>query len=469
MCGIVGVFGTENLFTKLHQAGHKIQHRGSDGTGVVVSDGLQFLLPDTYRVLGSVTESFASWPRIKPEDALLGLLHIRYGTSGNRKSLKNIQPFFVDSPYHGRFALIHNGDTQDVEPLRERLRREHGTRFSSDSDSEVLANLIGYCDALNLSEAIHMALRGVRSAYAIIVATRTSLIAARDPYGYRPLSIGIFPDGGYILASETCSFGIIGAEFVREVAPGEVVVIDKDGLRRAYRSTSAHKPPRLQQCIFEGVYFSDPTSLVFGELGEEACFFRHNLGARLAKEYAERYGKPDKNMLVIPVPDSSNHYAEGFSHHVWHPLTFAVTRTHRSSRSFIGSDQATRDLKVRLKFNFSDELIRGKHCILVDDSLVRGTTIREVIKMLREHGAASVSVLIGSPPILHPCRYGIDFKTRNELLASTMHADTNAMCAFLGADRLVYLSLSGFYEVVEETFGNTGNFCFACFNGTYAL
>ncbi len=464
MCGIVGIIGADKTFTNAHRAAGKIQHRGTDGVGALFSDGTRFIPPAPHRVLGEVPESQNSWPGEKPENAHLALLHIRYGTSGSRKKLANTQPFLVDSPYHGAFALAHNGDTRDEDILRESLLRR-GVAFQSDSDSEALAHLIALSNKPSLPEAIVAALANVASAYALVLATPSFLVAVRDPFGIRPLSIGKLSGGGYIVASETCAFEVVGAEYVRDVAAGEVVVIDKDGPRTAATFPPA---PRLARCIFELVYFSDPSSEPFG-LGVEASMFRHFLGRKLAQEYVQKYGAVSKDTVIIPVPNSAYHYAEGFSHELWHPLTFPISRINRSARSFIASDQANRILRVLLKSNFGWWSVKDKECIVIDDSLVRGNTMRVVVALLRKHGAKKVIVVSGSPQILFPCPYGIDFKDKNALLTRKNNSDIALMRGDIGADELVYLSLEGFYGVVREVVGNTGDSCFACFNGDYAL
>lgn len=463
MCGIVGIIGTEQVFTKIYRAAGKLQHRGTDGIGVVFSDGARFIEPAPHRVLGEAPQSQNSWPGERPEHARLGLLHIRYGTSGKRKNFANIQPFMVASPRYGTFCLAHNGDTQEVDPLRERLEKERSAAFTSTSDSEVLMHLIAAGDEESLAGAISPALHNVKSAYTLVLATPDSLIAARDIYDYRPLSIGRFQDGGYIVASETCAFEVIGAEHVRTVLPGETVSIDKDGIHVVHRAAPAQP---LARCIFELVYFSDPASETFGV---EASMFRHLMGRQLAREYVAARGALSKDDIIIPIPNSAYHYAEGFSHESWHPLTFPVSRINRSARSFIGSDDADRILRVLLKSNIGQWSVRGKRCFLIDDSLVRGNTMRAMVGLFRKHGAASISVLIGSPPILFPCRYGIDFKKPEELIARKHGCDIDAIRKEIGADDLLYLSRDGFYKVVREVAGDTEDFCFACFNGEYAL
>lgn len=369
----------------------------------------------------------------------------------------------VDSPRYGRFCLAHNGDTQEVDPLRERLEKEYGVALKSTSDSEVLAHLIARSDEQTLVGAVTHALVSVKSAYALVLATPDALIAARSSHGYRPLSIGAFKDGGFVVASETCAFEVIGAEHVRAVLPGETVSIDKNGIRVVHLAAPARP---LARCIFELVYFSDPASETFGV---EASMFRHMMGRQLAREYAASRGALKKDDVIIPIPNSAYHYAEGFSHEMWHPLTFPVSRINRPARSFIGADNADRILRVLLKSNIGQWSVRGKRCFLIDDSLVRGNTMRAMVGLFRKHGAASISVLIGSPPILFPCRYGIDFKTPQELVARKHECDIDTIRKEIGADDLLYLSREGFYKVVREVAGDTKDFCFACFNGEYAL
>ena len=461
MCGIVGIVGHPHLFDTLHDAGNKLQHRGTDGTGIILSDGTSFLVPSPHRVTGLVSSCFDAWPGTKPEDVHIGLLHVRYGTSGKRQSFENIQPFIIDSPRHGKFAIAHNGDSQDIEAIRDAFVGG-GIGFASTSDTEVLGQLIAHAKNQTLPEAIVCALEKVKSAFALVIATPSSLIAVRDPYGYRPLSLGKFRDGGYIVASETASFEIVGAEYVRDIDPGEVLVIDKNGLHEGCNKPFQFTPQKHAQCVFELIYFSYPTSLVFGY---RASVFRHTLGKRLAMEAAHIL--TDGNPVLIPVPESGLHYAQGVSHQSGIPLTFALSRSRysHSGRTFIIAEEAERGKKLLAKFNINTEFVKGKDCVLVDDSVVRGNTMRALVQKFREHGARKVSVLVGSPPIMHPCRYGIDFKTSRELLAAEHHADVQAMCAFLGADALHYLALETLYEEVRDR----DNFCFACFNGSYAL
>lgn len=464
MCGIVGIVGTDDIFTKLHLAGRMLQHRGSDGTGVALSDGACFLSPYPYRTLGKVTECYDEWQGNREEEARLGVLHIRYGTSGNRQTLANVQPFTAESPQHGPFCLVHNGDTIDADTLRDDLARRHGVRFQSTSDSEALAALIALCSAPTLHEAVAAALQDVKSAYALVIATPRTLIATRDRYGYRPLSVGVFPNGGYVVASETCAFDIIGARFLRDVMPGEAIIIDKNGIRTAAYGDAE----RGAACAFEFVYFAYPLSRVFGR---HVGTIRESLGKMLAEEYCAAHGGIPDDAVIVAVPDSANHYGYGFARAVGRQLTLAILRTHdsKADRSFTTAEKEARDLKVRLKFRIDGEYIAGKHVFLVDDSLVRGTTMRALIAALRHKGAAAVTVLIGSPPIAHPCRAGIDFKTYAELLAAIHRGDNAAMCAFLGADALFYLSMGSLRAELAKSPGGADNFCLACWNGEYAL
>jgi len=450
MCGIVGVYGVPKVVQTTIEALYMVDHRGGQGIGVAVSDGQKFLV---HRSLGSVMGSEGEEKIAAIQPAVLAVGHMRYGTAGDRDSILNVQPLLIPSP-HGDFCIAHNGDTPgDQEEFRAPLLKM-GITFNSTTDTEALAQYIATSQAADLERAMLDALARVPSAFALVMATPNALIGCRDPRGFRPLSLGRL-DGGWVLASETCAFDMIHAEHVRDIKPGELLWIDQNGPRS---QRFGDRTLQRWQCVFELIYFSRPDSIVFGRPVYE---FRIASGVQLAKEHPIPTGK---RVLVFGVPDSAMFAAEGYARALRRPLSQALIRHHRE-RTFTLSDQRRRESGVREKFNPIRHRITGKWCYVIDDSIVRGTTMRRLIRMLKQNGAAGVTVLIASPPIAHPCFFGIDMKDYAELQAAIAGGDIDAIREFIGADELHYLSFEGLQGVV----GDSNNYCFACFNGQYAF
>lgn len=458
MCGVVGVYNVSNVLNTNLDGLHMVQHRGQDAVGVALSDGKSFIPNSPSRILGLVGD-YKAWPGLLPEKILLGTGHVRYATSGVHASIENAQPMIISTRW-GPFTIAHNGDTPEFEEQRARLEKE-GAKFLSTADTEVLGESIAKQaeTALTLQDAMLEVLADFKGAFALVMSTASSLIGCRDPFGYRPLSIGKLEDG-WILASETCALDHLRAEYVRDVDPGEMVWIDEHGLQSF---KFGEQKSRLQQCIFEPIYFSRPDSKVFGRYVDG---MRKDLGEKLAQEVGEL---DHENMIFIAVPDSAMFAADGYAKAMDIQLEHALIRHHYSVRTFIQDGESARDQGVRLKFNPISHRIKGKWVVLIDDSLVRGTTMRRLVRMMRENGAVGVTLLIASPPIFHPCRYGVDMKTYDQLLAALKKGKVDEICNFVEADELYYLSYDGLREVVEREGFLAQNFCFACFDGNYVL
>jgi amidophosphoribosyltransferase len=441
MCGIVAVSGIDNAAELTFLGLYSLQHRGQEAVGLCAVDG------DRGRVVKStslVSEAFDE-DRLANLPGRTALGHTRYSTTGG-PGLYNAQPLLVR--YHqGDLALAHNGNITNALGLREKLVRE-GALFQSTIDSEVIIHLIARSRLATPDEQVAEALGKLTGAFSVLITVGEVLYAARDPWGLRPLVIGR-KDGGYIVASETCALDLVDAEYIRDVEPGELVRIEGGTLR------SIPGPGRAQPvapCIFELVYFSRPDSKIFGASVDRA---RRAFGRRLARE------QPVDADCVFSVPDSSNSAALGYSEESGIPLELGLIRNHYVGRTFINPSQTERDFRVRVKYNPVREVIEGKRVIVVDDSLVRGTTSRGLVSLIREAGAAEIHLRIASPPIVAPCYYGIDMPTREELIGARMGVEEIA--AEIGVDSLGYLSLEG----LEESVAEVGPFCNACFSGNY--
>ncbi|MBX6365446.1 MAG: amidophosphoribosyltransferase [Gemmatimonadetes bacterium] len=441
MCGIVGVSGPEHAAELAFLGLYALQHRGQEAAGIcAVEDGQARLRRED----GLVMEGFddAAMQELRGRVALG---HTRYSTAGG-EGLVNAQPIVVR--YHsGELALVHNGNLTNAQSLREELVRE-GALFRATVDSEVIVHLIARSRRANPDEQVHEALSRLTGAFSLLITIGDTLYAARDPWGYRPLVLGRLPDG-WVLASETCALDLVRAEFVREVEPGEVLkiqdgeLIPLPGLGRA---------ARVQPCIFELVYFARPDSKVWGETVDRA---RREFGRQLAREH------PVEADCVFSVPDSSNSAALGFSEESGIPFELALIRNHYVGRTFIHPTQAGRDFRVRIKYNPVREVIEGKRVVVVDDSLVRGTTSQGLVSLIREAGAKEVHFRVASPPVRSPCFYGIDMPTREELIGARLSVEE--IRRKLDVDSLGYLSLEGMLGAV-----NGGRpFCTACFSGDY--
>jgi amidophosphoribosyltransferase len=382
-----------------------------------------------------------------PGDAAIG--HTRYSTHG--ESLPSAaQPFLV----HGRFgqlALCHNGNLLNIEPLRNRLLTE-GHTFASDSDSEVIIALINTADADTLEGAIEEALRQIRGAFSLLILSENQLIAVRDPHGMRPLAMAELGDNSIVFASESCAFDLLGADYLREVEVGEMIVLNSDGLQSRFPTKVCCPKP----CVFEHVYFARPDSYVFGR---NVIGTRREMGRQLALQH------PVEADIVVPVPDSGVHAALGYAEQSGTRFEFGMIRNHYVGRTFIEPKQSIRSFGVKIKLNPVRELLKGKRVVLVDDSIVRGTTSKKIVSMVRSVGAAEVHMRISSPPTTHSCYYGIDTPTREQLIAS--HKSIDEIRDFIGADSLGFLSMEGIQKAMDDRDGS--GFCYACFNGDYPV
>jgi amidophosphoribosyltransferase len=440
-CGIFGIFGREEASKLTYLGLYALQHRGQESAGIASSDGLDI---HAHKSLGSVQEIFTP-ARIAqlPGSAAIG--HTRYSTAGDT-TVTNAQPVVIDCN-KGKLALAHNGNLTNAIDTRRRLEHR-GSIFQTTSDTEVIVHLIARSAARNLSGAIADALNQVEGAYSLVLLTRDEMYAIRDPRGFRPLCLGR-TNGAWVAASETCAFDLIDAEYVRDVEPGEMVRITRSGLESI--RFAPEKPH--QYCIFEHVYFSRPDSLVFGRPVNQS---RERLGRLLAREH------PVEADIVAPVPDSGVPAAIGYAAESGIPFRMALIRNHYIGRTFIEPEQAIRDFGVRLKLNPIKRMLEGQRVVLVDDSIVRGTTSRKIVRMVREAGAAEVHVRISCPPTISPCYYGVDTPRRDELIAARQSVEE--IRQFLAADSLGYLSLESLRAAVEDT---EGKFCTSCYTGNY--
>src|SRR5579883_1760393 len=442
-CGVFGVFGHPEAANLVYLGLYALQHRGQESAGIVSSNGKSLI---AHRGMGLVADIFNSEVLARLEGTS-AIGHNRYSTTGST-TLKNCQPLVVEYA-GGGLALAHNGNLINFQELRERLEAS-GSIFQSSSDSELIIHLIAGARALELPARVAEALMQVRGAYSIVVLTERCLIAARDPHGFRPLVLGKLNDA-VIVASETCALDLVRAEYLREVEPGEIVMIDDDGIH-SFRPFGA-APAR--RCIFEYVYFARPDSFLFSR---NVYQVRKRHGRALAREC------PADADIVVPVPDSGNAAALGYAEESGMPFEMGLVRSHYVGRTFIEPRQSIRHFGVKIKFNPVAEILRGRRIVLIEDSIVRGTTLRKVIPMLRQAGAREVHMRIAAPPTIRPCFYGIDTPTREELLASSNSIE--AIREYITADSLGYLSLEGLYSFTE---GSHEGFCDACFTGEYPL
>ena len=444
MCGIVAVSGTSEAAKLVYLGMYSLQHRGQEAAGIAAYDRVTGV-SHRHRAPGLVSEGFDEQVLAGlPGDVAMG--HIRYSTAGGA-GLKNAQPIRV-AYREGQLALTHNGNLTNANELRARLVNE-GALFQSSIDSEVIVHLIARSHREGVEAQIDDALSQLTGAFSVLITVNDTLYAARDPLGYRPLVIGHLPGGGFVVASETCALDIMGARFLRDVEPGEVLRIRGSELTPLRPLRPEGEP---QPCIFELVYFARPDTHLWGYSVDRA---RRAFGRRLADEH------PADGDIVISVPDSANSAALGFAEQSGIPFELGLIRNHYVGRTFIEPSQAGRDFKVRMKYNAVREILAGKRVVVVDDSLVRGTTSRGLVNMLREAGASAVHFRLASPPVRHPCFYGIDMPTREELIAATR--STEEIRAYLGVDSLGYLSSDGMLDAVSDT----GSFCTACFSGDY--
>ncbi len=442
-CGLFGIYGTEDAARLAFLGLYSLQHRGQESAGIVVSDGTRLA---AYKEMGLVSDVFDD-DAISKLTGSIGLGHVRYSTTGS-SMLRNAQPFLVEQ-IDRNFALGHNGNIVNIAKLRRRLESK-GAIFQTSTDSELMAHMLLHKKG-SLEERIVKVAEELRGAWSILVITMDKLVAARDPSGFRPLCIGR-KDDAVVFASETCALDIIGAEYIRDVEPGEVVTADKNGL------TSLQGPRRSHgaMCIFEYIYFARPDSVIFGH---SVYNVRKQLGLQLALEHPS--GDAD---MVVPMPASGNYAALGYAQGSGLPYEYGVIRNHYVGRTFIQPSMAERTLSVRLKLNPVREVLEGKKIVVIDDSIVRGTTSRHRTRALREAGAREIHMRISCPPIRYPCFYGIDFSSKGELIACSQSVEE--IGEYIGADSLGYLSLDRMFRAMpmEEK-----DFCDACFTGKYPV
>ena len=444
MCGIFGVQGLPRAASVVHLGLYSLQHRGQESAGIVAIDDDGSAR--AARKMGLVSDGFDS-DTVGSLDGSLAIGHTRYSTAGS-STIDNAQPMLARFR-GGHIALAHNGNLTNATELRRELE-DQGSIFTSTMDSEVLVHRLAKSNAETPEGKLAEALQGVEGAYSILVLIGNTLLAARDPRGWRPLVIGKTTEGAFVAASESCAVDIVNAAALREVEAGEIVAIDATGMR----SIHPFRATERRQCVFEYVYFSRPDSRVFGGSVDRA---RRALGRQLARECPAPTAE-----LVFSVPDSSNSAALGFAEASGLPLELALIRNHYVGRTFIQPTQAGRDAKVKVKYNAVREVLDGKSVVMVDDSIVRGTTTRGLVAMVRAAGAREVHMRVSSSPITGPCYYGIDTPNREELIAANMN--TEQIAAHIGVDTLGYLSLDGMLGSVPD---GPGGFCHACFSGDY--
>ncbi len=444
-CGVFGIYAPGKDVARLTYYGlYALQHRGQESAGMAVSDGRQLRL---HKAMGLVPEVFQQRD-LNELKGHIAIGHVRYSTTGSSSPI-NAQPL-VFSYAGGMLGLAHNGNLTNVNELRARLAST-GSVFQTSTDSEVIVNLIARYGQASLVDAIMKCMIDLKGAYSLVILTGDKLLAVRDPHGFRPLCLGTLPGGGHVVASESCALDTVGARWVRDVAPGEIVIIDENGLA----SLQGVLPRRRAHCIFEYIYFARADSMMDGFNVNRV---RREMGRQLAREYAI-----DAD-LVIPVPDSGIAAARGYAEASGIPFEEGLMKNRYIGRTFIQPTQDLRDLGVRLKLNPIREVLAGKRVIMVDDSLVRGTTSSKLIAMLRDCGVKEVHLCLSSPPVVHSCHYGIDTSNEEELVAARMPLEE--IRRLINADGLYYLSIDGLLSVFGE---HRDDFCTACFTGDYPV
>ena len=448
-CGVVAVYSHPEAETLAYLGLHALQHRGQESAGIVTSDGMSLHI---HKAMGLVADIFTE-KRLSTLRGTLAIGHTRYSTTGD-SALLNAQPILVQSN-KGMVALAHNGNLTNAGEIRARMEAQ-GSIFQTSSDTEVIVHLIAQSREHTLPEAIADALRRVEGAFSLVMISPDRIFAARDPRGFRPLAMGRIPAQGdrhqdtIVFASETCAFDLIGATYEREVKPGELIIVGPEGIKsRAYSPAMAQS-----SCIFEHVYFSRPDSRVFGRPVQES---REQLGRQLAIE------APADADLIVPVPDSGVTAAMGYAAESGIPLRFGLIRNHYVGRTFIEPQQSVRDFGVKLKLNPVRSLLEGKRVVLIDDSIVRGTTSKKIVRMVRGAGATEVHLRISCPPTISPCFYGVDTPRKKELIAANNTVEE--IRQYIGADSLAYLSLDGLKKACRD--GEKTTYCTACYTGRY--
>jgi len=442
-CGIFAIFGAKKASELTYLGLYALQHRGQEASGIVSSDGSRLY---QRKGMGQVNEVFESKEVLSSLRGEMAIGHNRYSTTGS-STVANIQPLQITYKGDKLLAVGHNGNLTNSTSLRKKLEKE-GSIFQTTTDSEIILHLIARSKKEKIEESLSDALSQVSGAYSLVFITADSILAARDPYGWRPLALGKLKDA-WVVVSETCAFDMIGAKYLRDVQPGEILLINEKGLK----SITPFKKVKHAFCIFEFIYFARPDSMIFGENVDKV---RRRLGHQLAKE------QPADADIVIAVPDSSNTHTLGYSEQSGIKFEVGLIRNHYIGRTFIQPEQKIRDLDARIKYNPVKGVLRDKRIVIVDDSIVRGTTSRKLVWMLRNAGAKEVHFRVSSPPITSPCFYGIDMPTKKELIASTKSVEQ--IRRYLGVDTLGYLSIEGMLSMPSLP---KESFCVACFSGRY--
>ena len=442
-CGVFGIFGHPEAANMTYLGLYALQHRGQESAGIAASDGAQVRVS---RAMGYVADTFDS-ATLAHLTGQVAIGHVRYSTAGE-SHLSNAQPILIDCA-HGQIAICHNGNLVNALELRDELVRQ-GSIFQSSSDTEVILHLYARSKAGTVESAVIESVSQVRGAFSLVMLTRDRMIAVRDPHGFRPLALGRLGDA-VVVCSETCAMDLIGATYLRDVEPGEVLVVSAEGMR----SIKPFPPAPLAHCIFEHVYFARPDSYVFGKSVNEV---RTDLGRILARE------QPVAADVVVPVPDSGVCAAMGYAEESGVPLRMGLIRNHYVGRTFIQPQSAIRHFGVKVKLNPVKSILDGRRVILVDDSIVRGTTSRKIVKMVRAAGAKEVHVRISCPPTISPCFYGVDTPQRSELIAATHTIEE--ITTYLEADSVAYLSLEGLMSAVGN---ERGSYCSSCYTGRYPV
>jgi amidophosphoribosyltransferase len=471
-CGIFGIYGHPKASVMTYYGLQALQHRGQEGSGIVTSEynesvnRRQFHVHKDFGLVNDVFKDDSLLVNVLRGNAAIG--HNRYSTAGSSYNKLNIQPLTVNYK-GGNLAISHNGNLTNFRKLRVELQNA-GTIFQTTSDTEIILHLMAHSKWSDQVRQVLDALNQVEGAYSFLILTDDKLIAARDPHGWRPLNVGRL-DAAFVVASETCAFDIIGAEYIGEVLPGEILIFDEETLRTGIPKSFhlKNKPDKPHYCIFEYIYFSRPDSYVFGESVDR---IRRRFGKLLAEENPVKATDPNERIIVINVPDSSNTATLGFvsrNNKMGNISKFEIglIRSHYVGRTFIQPDQDDREIKVKTKFNKVRGVLKDKVVVVVDDSIVRGTTSKQLVKLIREAGPKEVHFRVTSPPIRFPCYYGMDFPEPNELIANRCDGDINKIKEELGVDSLAYLSLDGLLKSVPKENGEW--YCTACFNGEYPV
>ena len=442
-CGIFGIFGHSEAANLTYLGLYALQHRGQESVGIASSDGARL---QVHRAMGYVADAFDE-PTISKLAGMSAVGHVRYSTAGE-SGLKNAQPILIDCA-HGEIAICHNGNLVNAQELRDALVSE-GSIFQTTSDTEVLLHLYARSKAGSPEQALVESVSQAQGAFSLVLLTKDRVIAVRDPHGFRPLTLGKLGDS-YIVCSETCALDLIDAEWIRDIEPGEMLVIGPEGTK----SIHPFAPAPRAHCIFEHVYFARPDSYVFGQSVNEV---RTEMGRRLAVE------QPVSAEVVVPIPDSGVCAATGYAERSGIPLQMGLIRNHYVGRTFIEPHQSIRHFGVRVKLNPVKSILNGRRVVLVDDSIVRGTTSRKIVRMVRAAGASEVHMRISCPPTISPCFYGVDTPKRSELIAATHSVEE--IRKYIGADSLGYLSLDGLKGSVGES---RGSYCTSCYTGEYPV